>query len=128
MGFVGTGNLSVIRSPPETACVAKSLGLCQIGLAPPELLSHKLVFGNVQGAANELLQALVFGHRSPDAANVSDLAIRADHAFCDIEGRGFHREPLDEVRHELPILWVDTIQVFLNSRRFAVRIEAVHPK
>ena len=42
--------------------------------------------------------------------------------------RSFRRESLDEVRHGLAILWVDTIQVFLNSRRFAVRIEAVHPK
>src|SRR5713226_4590542 len=120
-------NLSVIRSPPETACVAESLGFCQIGLAPSEFLGHELVLRNVYGAANVLFQALVFDGRSADAANVPDLTIGSHNSLGGIEGRSFRRESIDEVRHGLAILWVDTIQVFLNSRRFAFRIETVHP-
>src|ERR1700720_2362434 len=120
-GFLCPDNLARVRFPPEAACVAESLGFCQIGLPPPEFPGHELVLRNVQGAANILLQALLFEDRNPDAANVSDLAIGPHDALGGIEGRSFRRESLDEIRHGLAILWVDTIQIFLNSRRFAVR-------
>src|SRR5258708_31746041 len=70
-----------------------------------------------------LFQALVVDKRNSDAANVPDLTIGTHDAFCGIEGRSFRQGSLDQVRHGLPILWMNTIEVFLNARRFAGRIE-----
>jgi len=78
-------------------------------------------------AIAELKQS-VSDRTSAGAAIVPDLAIGSHNSLGGIEGRSFRRESLDEVRHGLAILWVDTIQVLLNSRRSAGRIEAVHPK
>src|SRR5689334_12794099 len=108
--------------------MTEPLSFCQIGLAPSEFLSEKLVLRNVYGAADVLFQALVFDGRSADPPNVPNLTIGPHNAFGGIKGRSFRRESLDEVRHGLAILWMDIIQVFLNTRRFADRIETVHPK
>ena len=128
IGFVRPDNLSVIGFPPETACMAESLGFCQIGLAPPEFLGRELVLRHVYSAANVLFQAVFFGGRNADASNVPDLAIGPQKSLGGIGSRSFRREFLDEVRHRLAVLWMEPIQVFLNSRRFAGRVEAVHPK
>ncbi|MFZ1973284.1 MAG: hypothetical protein WAU89_10590 [Candidatus Acidiferrales bacterium] len=86
------------------------------------------MFRNVYGAANVFFQVLVFGYGSTDAANVPDLTIGTHDPFCGIEGRSFRQDSLHQLCHGLAILGVDTIQVFLNARRLAGRIESVHPK
>lgn len=65
---------------PQAACVAESMGFCQIGLAPPEFLGENLVLRDVDGAADVLFQAFVFDD-SPDAANVPDLTIRSHNSL-----------------------------------------------
>src|SRR5882724_1025612 len=127
IGFIGPDYLSSIRSPPEAARVTEPLSFRQVRFAPAEFLGQELVFRNVYGAANVLFQALVFDNRGTDATNVPDLTIGTHDALCCIEGRSFRQDSLDQVGHGLAILWVDTIQVFLNTGRFAGRIESVHP-
>ena len=115
--------------PAEAASVTERLRLLAIRLAATELLRRDFLVRNVYGRwPTVLFQPLVFDNRSTDAANVPNLTIWSDDALGGIEGRGVHQDSLDQVRHELAILWVDTIQVFLNSRRFAGRIEAVDSK
>src|SRR5258707_15396840 len=108
--------------------MTEALSFGQVCFTSPEVLGQELVFRNVYGAANVLFQALVFDNRSTDAANVPDLTIGTHDALCGIEGRSVCQDSLDQVRHGLAILWVENIQVFLNSRRFASRIEPVYPK
>ncbi len=114
--------------PGPTARVTEPLGFGEVRFASPEVLRQELVLRNVYGAADVLFQALVFDNRDTDAANVPDLTIGTYDALCGIERRSFRQNSLDQVRHRLAVLWVDAIQVFLNTRRFAGRIEAVHPK
>ena len=40
--------------------------ICQISLAPSEFLDRQFVLGNVDGAADVLVRALVFDSRSAD--------------------------------------------------------------
>ena len=91
-------------------------------------MGQKLVLGNIYGGSDELLQRLVFDDRSTDAADVPNLTIGSHDALGGIKARRFRQNSLDQLCHEPAILWVHTIQVFLNSRRFAGRLEAVHPK
>src|SRR4030095_5549052 len=107
---------------------AQSVSLKQRVFTPPELLGQKLVLGNIDGASDVPLQRLVFNDRSTDAADVPNLTIGSHDALGGIKGRRFRQKSLDQLGHELPILWVHTIQVFLNSRRMVGRLEAVHPK
>jgi hypothetical protein len=100
----------------------------RIFVAPSEFLSEKLVLSDVYGGADEVFQPLVFDNRSPDAVNVPNLTIGSHGALGDIEARSVRQDSLDQICHELAILRVDTIQVFLNSRRVGGRIESVNPK
>src|ERR1700675_3604080 len=108
--------------------MTEPLSFRHVSFAASELLGQELVLRNVYGAPNVLFRALVFDKRNTDAANVPDLTIGTHDALCSIEGRSFCQDPLDQVCHRLAIVWVDTIQVFLNTRRFAGRIESVHSK
>src|SRR6266446_4484016 len=110
------------------AGAAQSLSVKQRCFTPPELLGQKLVLGNIYGASDVPLQRLVFDDRSTDAADVPNLTIGSHDALGGIKGRRSRENSLDQLCHELAILWVHTIQVFLNSRRIAGRLEAVHPK
>jgi hypothetical protein len=56
ISFVCPDKLSRIRVPPEAAGVTESLGFRQVGFAPPEFPSEKLVLGDVNGVAYEPLQ------------------------------------------------------------------------
>src|ERR1700741_1814357 len=115
----------LVWTPCPAAGLAQPLRFRQIRLAPAEFLGQELVPGNVYGAANVLFQAFVFDNRSTDAANVPDVTTGTNDAICGIEGRSFRQDSLDQVCHGLAILCVDTIQVFLNTRWFAGRIESV---
>ena len=97
-------------------------------LAPTEFLRRKFLLSNIQGAADVPFQFLVFDNGSTDAANVSNFTIGTHDALGGIERRSVRQASLDQVRHEFVILWVDAIQVFLNSRRCASWLEAVNPK
>src|SRR5215510_1610458 len=99
-----------------------------MSFAPPELLCQKLVLGNIYGGSDELLQRLVFDDRSTDAADVPNLTIGSHDALGGIKARRLRQNPLDQICHGLAILWMYTIQIFVNSRRFAGRLQAVHPK
>src|ERR1700722_11943432 len=114
--------------PGPTARVTEPLRFGQICFAAPEVLGQKLVLRNVYGAANVLFQALVFDNRNTNAANVPDLTVGTNDALCGIEGRSLRQDALNQVCHGLAIMGVDTVQVFLNTRRFAGRIESVHSK
>src|SRR5580704_9454718 len=127
-GLVGPKDLPTGNAPAETAGMTEPLCFGKVRFTSPEVLGQELVLRNVYGAANVLFQALLFDNRSTDAANVPDLTVGTHDALCSIEGRSFRQDSLDQVRHGLAILWVDTIQVFLNTRRFACRIESVHSK
>src|SRR4029453_11073670 len=107
---------------------AQSLSIKQRCFTSPELLGQKLVLGNVYGASDVLLQRLVFDDRSTDAADVPNLTIGSYDALGGIKARGFRQNSRHQLCHELAILRVHPIQVFLNSRRFAGRLETVHPK
>src|SRR5262249_26441532 len=96
---------------------AQSLSIEQRCFTPPELLGQNLVLGNVYGASDVLLQRLVFDDRSTDAADVPNLTIRSHDALGGIKTRRFHQNSLDQLCHGHAILWVYTVQVFLNSRR-----------
>src|SRR5690242_12808337 len=109
------------------AGAAESLSVEERCFTPPELLGEKLVLGHIDGASDVLLQRSVFNDRSTDAADVPNLTIGPHDAFGGIKARRFRQNSLDQLCHELAILRVHTIQVFLNSRRFAGRLEAVHP-
>ena len=108
--------------------MTEPLSFRQVRFAALQLLGQKLVLGNVQGAADVLFQLLVFDNRSTDAANVPNLTVGTHDALGGIERRSVRQDSLDQVCHELAILWVDAIQVFLNSRRCASWLEAVNPK
>src|SRR6266576_396108 len=95
--------------PAEAAGVTERLCLLAIRLAATEFLRGNFLLGNVYGGANVLFQALVFDKRSPDATNVPNLPIRSHDAFGSIEARSVQQDSLDQVCHELAILWVDTI-------------------
>src|SRR5271170_3157922 len=114
--------------PSEAPCVTKILGFGKVRFASAEFLGQELVLRNVYGAANVLFQALIFDNRSTDAADVPDLTVGTNDALCGIEGRSFRQDSLDQVCHGLAIVWMDTIQVFVNARRLTGRIESVHPK
>src|SRR5262252_8598097 len=106
---------------------AQSLSIEQRCFTPPELLGQNLVLGNIYGAS-DVLQRFVFDNRSADAADVPNLTIGSHDALGGIKARGFCQNSLDQLCHGLAILWVHAIQVYLNSRRFAGRLETVHPK
>src|SRR3984893_8666755 len=108
--------------------MTEPLSFGQVRFAPAEFLGQELVPRNVYGAADVLFRVLVFDNRSTDAANVPDLTVGTNDTLCSIEGRSFRQDSLDQVCHGLAIVWVDTIQVFLKTRRFAGRIESVHSK
>src|ERR1700746_2664950 len=114
--------------PCPTARVAESLGFGQVRFAASELPGQELVLRDVNGAANELFQTLVFNDRNTDAANEADLTIGTHDALGSIEGRPFGEDSIDQICHELAVLWVYAIQVLLNTRRLAGRFESVHPK
>src|ERR1700719_4520649 len=59
VGFLRPDNFCAVRFPPETACVTEPLSLCQIGLAPSEFLSEKLVLRNVHPSANDSLERAI---------------------------------------------------------------------
>src|SRR5260221_582429 len=127
-GFFRPEHLAAGKSAAEAARVTEFLRFRQVRFAPAKFLGQEFVLGNVYGAANVLFQALVFDNRSTDAANVPDLTIGTHDALCGIEGRSFRQDSLNQLCHGLAILWVDAIQTFLNTRRFARRIESVHSK
>src|SRR3984957_16193599 len=114
--------------PGPTARVTEPLRFGQICFAAPEVLGQELVLRNVYGAANVLFQVLVFDDRNTNAANVPDLTIGSHDALGRVERSIFCQDSLDYVCHGFAVLWVDTIQVFLNIWWFAGRIESVHPK
>src|ERR1700722_4406871 len=114
--------------PSPTAGVTEPLCFGKVRFTSPEVLGQELVVRNVYGAANVPFRALVFDNRSTDAANVADLTVGANDALSSIEGRSFRQDTLNQVCHGLAIVWVDTIKVFLDIRRFAGRIESVHAK
>src|SRR6266481_621378 len=107
--------------------MTEPLSFRQVRFAASEVLGQELVLRNVYCAADVLFQVLVFDKRNTDAAKVPDLTVGTNDALCSIEGRSFRQDSLDHVCHGLAILWVDTIQIFLNTRRFAGRIKSVHP-
>src|ERR1700751_5650443 len=108
--------------------MTEPLSFRQVRFPPAKFLSQELVPRYVYGAADVLFQDLVFDNRSTDAANVPDITIWAHDALCGIKGRTVRQDSLDEVCHGLAILRMDIIQIFPNTRRFAGRIESVHPK
>src|ERR1700746_3187645 len=70
-GFVRPEDLSGGNVPPETACMAEPLGLCQIGLATSEFPSEKLVVRNVHPCPQGTLESLPLGARQhpPNGSN-----------------------------------------------------------
>src|SRR6185503_20465302 len=110
------------------AGAAESLSVKERCLTAPELSSQKLVLGHIDGASDVLLQRMVFDDRSPDEADVPNLTIGSHDALGGIKARRFRKDSRDQLCRELAILRVHALQVFLNCRRFAGKLEAVHPK
>src|ERR1700752_4463907 len=98
---------------PPAAGAGQSLSVEQRCFTPPELLGQKLVLGNIDGASHVLLQPLIFDDRNTDAADVPNLTIGSHDALGGIKARGLRQNSRDQLRHELAILWVYPIQVFL---------------
>ncbi|KAF5408614.1 MAG: hypothetical protein Udaeo2_11730 [Candidatus Udaeobacter sp.] len=126
--FVRPNQLPGGYIPAKAAGVTERLRLLAIRLAATELLRRDFLLRNVYGGADVILQLLVFDNRSTDAANIPNLTVGSHDSLGSIEARSFHQDSLDQVCHEFAILWVDAIQVFLNSRRCASWLEAVNPK
>ena len=70
----------------------------------------------------------IFDNRSTNATDVPNVTVGTNDALCGIERHTLRPDSLNQICRGIAIQWVDTTQVFLNTRRFAGRIESVHPK
>jgi hypothetical protein len=117
------------RDPPAKAAgMTEPLSFGQVRFAAVQSMCEKLVLGNIYRAADMPFSALAIDKQSTDAANVPKLTIGTNNALCGIKGRTFRQYSVDQVGHGLAILWVNAIQVLLDARRFAGRIESVYAK
>ena len=74
------------------------------------------------------MRGWIFDRGNPDATNKSHLTVGSEYAFGGIERGHFRQDSGDQILHGIAVLWMKAIQVFLDGRSLAGRIESVDSK